>query len=94
MISIFAGLITGFIVSKFVPLPHGTQEIIGKLSNLAIILLLFTMGITIGANPDVMLSLPSLGLSAFMMASATVLGSTMAVWIVKRLVKRGAEVRD
>lgn len=90
MISIFVALALGFVFSKLIPWPGKAQESIGKLSTLAIILLLFFMGVTIGANKNVMTNLPSLGLQALLMASATVVGSTVAVWIVVRLFKRGS----
>ncbi|NMB00808.1 MAG: lysine exporter LysO family protein [Firmicutes bacterium] len=87
MITIFAALILGFLLSKLVAFPQRTQALIGKLSSFAILLLLFTMGLTIGADSEVMSNLPRLGLKALLIAAVTVVGSTLAVWITLRLFK-------
>lgn len=80
MIPILAALALGFILSRIITLPEKAQNFIGKLTGFAILLLLFTMGITIGANPEVMANLASLGLSAFLIAGAAITASVLAVW--------------
>lgn len=90
MTSIFAALILGFVLSKLVPFSPRIQKFIDKLGTVAIMILLFTMGIAIGANPQMMANLPSLGLKAILFAVVTVIGSTVAVWMVNRLAKGGS----
>lgn len=48
----------------------------------AIFLLLFLLGITVGANGDIMDNLESIGLEAFVITSAAVTGSVFCAWIV------------
>lgn len=48
----------------------------------AIFLLLFLLGITVGANGDIMDNLESIGLEAFVITSAAVAGSVFSAWIV------------
>ena len=88
--SIFGALELGFVLSKSVMFPEKAQNIIGNLSTVAIFLLLFIMGITIGADPEVMADLGSLGLKAFLIAAAAVTGSILAVWAGTALVRRVA----
>lgn len=48
----------------------------------AIFLLLFLLGIAVGANGDIMDNLESIGLEAFVITSAAVAGSVFCAWIV------------
>lgn len=56
-----------------------------KLINYAISLLLFLLGITIGANDDVMTHLDSIGLEALIITLAAVAGSILCAWAIYRL---------
>ncbi|MBI3003061.1 MAG: hypothetical protein HYY54_05495, partial [candidate division NC10 bacterium] len=42
--------------------------------------LLFSMGVRIGGNPQLLSSLPALGLKAAVLAAGAVLGSVLAAW--------------
>ena len=55
-----------------------------KLINYAIFLLLFLLGITIGANEDVMNNLDSIGLEALLITLAAIAGSVLCAWGVYR----------
>lgn len=48
----------------------------------AIFLLLFLLGITVGANNDIMANLDSIGLESFVITLAAVGGSVLCAWIV------------
>ena len=55
-----------------------------KLINYAIFLLLFLLGITVGANEDVMNNLDSIGLEALLITLAAIAGSVLCAWGVYR----------
>ena len=55
-----------------------------KLINYAIFLLLFLLGITVGANGDVMNNLDSIGLEALLITLAAIAGSVLCAWGVYR----------
>ena len=52
--------------------------------NYAIFLLLFLLGITVGANGDVMNNLDSIGLEALLITLAAIAGSVLCAWGVYR----------
>ena len=56
-------------------------KFVQKLINYAIFLLLFLLGITVGANEDVMNNLDSIGLEALLI---TLAGSVLCAWGVYR----------
>ena len=51
-----------------------------KLINYAIFLLLFLLGITVGANGEVMNNLDSIGLEALLITLAAITGSALCAW--------------
>ena len=51
-----------------------------KLINYAIFLLLFLLGITVGANGEVMNNLDSIGLEALLITLAAITGSVLCAW--------------
>ena len=53
---------------------------INKVITVLIWLLLFLLGIEVGNNEQIILSLPTLGMEALSIAIACVLGSCMAAW--------------
>ena len=55
-----------------------------KLIYFAIFLLLFLLGITVGANGDVMNNLDSIGLEALLITLAAIAGSVLSAWGVYR----------
>ena len=62
----------------------GYLKIVQKLINYAIFLLLFLLGITVGANADVMNNLNSIGLEALIITLAAISGSILCAWAVYR----------
>ena len=59
-------------------------KFVQKLINYAIFLLLFLLGITVGANEDVMNNLDSIGLEALLITLAAIAGSVLCAWGVYR----------
>ncbi len=59
-------------------------ETADKATHWAIYLLLFLLGLSVGANETVMQSLGTLGWQAFLLSSGAVLGSAIAALVVYR----------
>lgn len=59
-------------------------KIVQKLINYAIFLLLFLLGITVGANGEVMDNLDTIGVDALIITLAAVAGSVLCAWGVYR----------
>lgn len=72
------GIVLGYIFRE------KNLKIVQKLINYAIFLLLFLLGITVGANDNVMNNLDSIGLEALLITLAAVSGSILCAWAVYR----------
>ena len=72
------GIILGYAVKE------RNLKFVQKLINYAIFLLLFLLGITVGANGDVMNNLDSIGLEALLITLAAIAGSVLCAWGVYR----------
>ena len=59
-------------------------KIVYKLINYAIFLLLFLLGITVGANGDIMNNLATIGYDALLITLAAVAGSDLCAWGIYR----------
>ena len=59
-------------------------KIVYKLINYAIFLLLFLLGITVGANGDIMNNLATIGYDALLITLAAVAGSVLCSWGIYR----------
>ncbi|NLJ73835.1 MAG: lysine exporter LysO family protein [Firmicutes bacterium] len=95
MILIMTALIMGFVVGRLEIIPTKLKHYSGKVGSGALLVLLFSMGATMGANHEVINNLASLGLKALLTAIGTIAGSVLAVWIavqftVKRRQKQAA----
>lgn len=73
----FGGIVLGYLLRKVEILQH-----IGKPISYTILLLLFLLGISVGANDAIMSNLATLGGQAFILAFAGTLGSVLAAWAV------------
>ena len=76
----FAGIAAGYLLRKIELLQK-----IGKPISYTILLLLFLLGISVGANKDIVDNLATLGGQAFLLALAGTVGSVLAGWGVYRL---------
>ena len=66
---------------------------INKAITILIWLLLFLLGIKVGHNEQIIRSLPTLGMEAFIIAISCVLGSCIAAWGLWKYVSRKEEVQ-
>jgi len=90
MWSIIVFLIVGIILGNRLNLNEKGKHINGKVQQVGLLLLLFSMGISIGANEDVLGNLNSIGLQAFLFAAFTTLGSIVFVYFVSQMLKKEA----
>ncbi|WP_084178162.1 LysO family transporter [Clostridium sulfidigenes] len=79
---ILIALILGAIVGYFLKLGEKGKIINGKLQQLGVIFLLFSMGASIGADKGIIKNLPTIGLKSFLFAVATIGVSIVLVYIL------------
>ncbi|WP_317855430.1 LysO family transporter [Chakrabartyella piscis] len=84
--SIFAVLLIGFALGFFGIIKGRGVKINGKLQTVWLMLLIFSMGVSIGQDKEVIGNLPILGGKALVFAVATVLGSIVLVYVLSKLV--------
>lgn len=73
----FGGIAVGYLLRKVEILQQ-----IGKTISYTILLLLFLLGISVGANDAIVNNLATLGVQAFLIALAGTTGSVLAGWAV------------
>lgn len=76
----FGGIAVGYLLRNVQLLQR-----IGKPISYTILLLLFLLGISVGANPTIVENLGALGGQAFLLALAGTTGSVLAAWGVYNL---------
>lgn len=76
----FGGIAIGYILRRVELLQK-----IGKPISYTILLLLFLLGISVGANKEIVNNLAALGGQALLIASAGTAGSVLAAWAVYNL---------
>lgn len=85
----FAGILLGILLRR-----TAIPGIAGRIFTPVVVLLLFAMGCAIGRNRTVMDNLPRLGLDAFILATASVAGSVIAVLLISRYLPRPGRGRE
>lgn len=60
---------------------------LSKMQMIAVVLLIFLLGVEIGADERVISSLGTIGISALVITLAALIGSVAAVFLVRRLMK-------
>lgn len=75
------GVFTGYLIRT----RKRWVKLADKLTMWAIYLLLFLLGIAIGANEVIVKNLPALGFKALLISLGGVLGSVMVAWLAYRL---------
>lgn len=75
----FLGVGIGFLLKRIQWLQY-----VSKTISYTIYLLLFLLGVSVGANQTIVNNLATLGWQAFVLAFAGALGSALAAWIVYR----------
>lgn len=71
----FSGIAIGYFLRKV-----GLLQKTGKPISYTIMLLLFMLGISVGANDAIVNNLTTLGVQAFLLAFAGTMGSVLAAW--------------
>ncbi len=91
MLIIFISLILGIIIGASNLLPERILDLTDYLTLGGLFLLLFTMGVKIGINQEVIANLDNLGLEAIILALGSVSGSVVLVLLFENFLKRGKE---
>ena len=81
VVPLAAGIVSGFVLRE--------RKVVnlGRVTFGVILVLIFSLGFTIGSNNDLLASLPTVGLSAFVMAVLAIGFSVLFVVLVRRKVK-------
>lgn len=81
---ILIALLLGAVVGYFLKLGEKGTRINGKLQQLGVVFLLFSMGTSIGSNKDIIKNLPAIGLKAFLFAVSTIGFSIVFVYFLSQ----------
>jgi len=79
---LFAGaLIAGFVLAQFVKFNEKQKTVMDRIGEQSLLLLLLSMGLSLGSNPDLLAALPSLGMQSFLLAVGILVGSVGLTWL-------------
>jgi hypothetical protein len=81
VVPLAAGIVSGYVLRE------RKRVNLGRVTFGVILVLIFSLGFTIGSNNDLLVSLPTVGLSAFVLALLAVGFSVFFVVLVRRRVK-------
>ncbi|NLZ94380.1 MAG: LysO family transporter [Bacteroidales bacterium] len=76
-IYIFSGVAVGYLLRNRTYKKH-----VGSIINIIIIVLLFFLGVAVGANKQIVDNFANIGFDAFAIAFAATLGSVLCAWFV------------
>lgn len=82
MFTVIIIMLTGMLIGHFITEQKKILSIVDKLTNYAIYLLLFILGLSVGTDNRIMDNLHTIGLSALVIACASVLGSVLIAYII------------
>lgn len=80
LLLMLAGMLTGFLLRRETTI----LKINEKLTSLAIYVLLFLLGISVGLNKMIIQHLDRIGLQALLITIGAISGSVVALWILYR----------
>lgn len=89
MWSIVVALALGVIIGWSDILPKGIFAWTSRISMVGLVVLLFSMGLSIGSNSMILGSLDTLGLKAFLLALGSIIGSVFLAWFLQQRIFRG-----
>lgn len=89
---IIIALILGIIVGYFIKLNKKQKAFNGKLQQLGVVFLLFSMGASIGANENIIADLAKIGIKAFSYAAFTILGSIVLVFLLSNKFLKSSKI--
>ncbi|HTN68157.1 MAG TPA: LysO family transporter [Dysgonamonadaceae bacterium] len=81
MLSIFFFILSGVLIG-YLTRNKTYITYVGSIINIIIVLLLFFLGVSVGANKQIVESFANIGKDAFAIASATTLGSVFCAWFI------------
>ncbi len=84
MVLVIGALILGFITAQLGTFTAEQRSIMDKISTASLMLLLFSMGLSLGSNPELLAALPGLGLKSFLLAVGILVGSVGLTWLCVR----------
>ncbi|WP_461207900.1 LysO family transporter [Clostridium sp. DL1XJH146] len=92
MLSIILVLIIGILIGIFTNLKPKSKKILSKLQLIGVLLLVFIMGTSIGANKDILNQIKEIGeLSLFFAISTTLFSIIIVFLLTKNISRKGKE---
>lgn len=85
MALLIGALLLGFAAARLRLLPEAWRGKVPALGKLTLFALLFSLGLSLGSNQEIIAALPALGLRAVVLSVGTVLGSVLLVWLASGL---------
>lgn len=85
MWKIFLSLFIGFLIGYKKLISDNLIKLNSKIQTIFLILLIFTMGIGVGMNKDILKQLPNIGGKALFFAISCSLGSIIIVYIISSI---------
>ncbi|MBI4414387.1 MAG: LysO family transporter [candidate division NC10 bacterium] len=84
MLLILGAVLAGCLLGALRIVPAAILPWVDRLMGAGLAVLLFSMGASIGANPQVVGNLPALGAKSVLLAAGAVLGSVLAAWLLQQ----------
>ncbi|HEV8663815.1 MAG TPA: LysO family transporter [Candidatus Methylomirabilis sp.] len=84
MLLILGAVLLGCLLGALDRVPRPLLPWVERLMVAGLAVLLFSMGVSIGTNPQIVGSLPALGLKSALLAAGAVLGSVLAAWLLQQ----------
>ncbi|WP_097027677.1 LysO family transporter [Clostridium peptidivorans] len=91
MWKILLSLVVGAAIGYFFNLSNKQKKINSKIQQFAVVFLLFSMGISVGANKSVIANLKNIGTTALTFAILTSLFSIIFVFVVTNKFMKGSD---
>jgi uncharacterized membrane protein YbjE (DUF340 family) len=86
LLFLLAGIVAGF----FLRFRKGALPLAGRATNMSLYLLVFLLGVSVGADETVVRGLGRLGAQALVLSAGAVGGSVLVSWLVSRVFFRAA----
>jgi len=83
MLLILGAVLSGCLLGALHLVPAFLLPWLDRLMAAGLAVLLFSMGVSIGANPQVLGNLPALGVKSVLLAAGAVLGSILVAWLLE-----------
>ncbi|MGQ9472974.1 MAG: LysO family transporter [Candidatus Caldatribacteriaceae bacterium] len=94
MLLLFIALLLGFFVGTVKSIPQQVTALRHTLISGGILLLLFSMGVSIGTNPQITKNLKTIGLQAFLFSLFTTFGGAFCAFCAERILQKSIRRRN